>query len=484
MKISLLVIIALLGISGASKQRPEFKLPSPSPLKVSADHRNLVTSTGEPFFWLGDTGWNLFIRLDREEATRYLENRKQNKFTVIQANLLGWQIDEKNAYGERAFINNDFRSPNETYWKHVDFILQTAADKGLYMAVLPAWASSYIEKRKTATDTADFLLTSDTTTAYQYAKFAGNRLKKFSNIIWILGGDVWGRQTAIYDIMAKGLTETYGENDRDKILISFHPQGGTGRPPATSTSEFYHTKPWLDFNMIQSGHRKGNRNYQRIEKDYLTLPEKPTLESEPCYEQHPVEHQFAKGVFTAWDLRQRAYWALFAGSFGFTYGGNGIWQMDKPGRIEKQTHHNFFWYDALDFEGGKQMKYVRALMESRPSRNPERVPDQSLIVSANDSGLAHIQSARSSDLSYIFVYSTNGSAFTLDLQKFKSKKIGFSWYNPRDGKSYNDGNEAITKAAIINNDAQQRTFNPPGEPGENNDWILVLDDPSRKYPIL
>lgn len=32
---------------------------------------------GEPFFWLGDTGWELFQRLNREEADLYLQRPRQ-----------------------------------------------------------------------------------------------------------------------------------------------------------------------------------------------------------------------------------------------------------------------------------------------------------------------------------------------------------------------------------------------------------------------
>src|SRR4051812_30849918 len=54
-------------------------------LKVSENHRFLVTDTGAPFLWLGDTAWELFHRLNREDATRYLENRAKLGFNVVQA---------------------------------------------------------------------------------------------------------------------------------------------------------------------------------------------------------------------------------------------------------------------------------------------------------------------------------------------------------------------------------------------------------------
>src|SRR5262245_52734463 len=57
-------------------------------LKISENQRYLVTDKGQPFFWLGDTAWELFHRLDRDEAGRYIANRAERRFTVVQAVVL------------------------------------------------------------------------------------------------------------------------------------------------------------------------------------------------------------------------------------------------------------------------------------------------------------------------------------------------------------------------------------------------------------
>src|SRR5438093_1563944 len=57
-------------------------------LKVSENKRFLVREDGSPFFYLGDTAWELFHRLRREEAERYLKDRAAKGFTVIQAVVL------------------------------------------------------------------------------------------------------------------------------------------------------------------------------------------------------------------------------------------------------------------------------------------------------------------------------------------------------------------------------------------------------------
>lgn len=473
----LFVLSFLIGLVAFVNQgSPELPL-----LKVSESGRFLVTEDDEPFFWLGDTAWDLFAGLNEEEATRYLKDRKAKGFTVIQAHLLGWDIENENAYGVSPFVEDDFSKPNESYWKHADFIINKAEELGLYMALLPAWAVNYTELTYIEVKPDyDYPMSYDSTLAYNYARFLGDRYKEKKNIIWWLGGDVWGKKHAIYDNLAKGLTETYADGDPDKILISFHPQGGTNRPPATSTSEFYHNKDWLDFNMIQSGHRLGNKNYERIAADYQLTPVKPTLESEPCYDQYPIRHDFENGIFNAWNVRRRAYWSILAGSFGFSYGANGIWQMDKPGRIKASTH-NGYWYDALEYEGGRQMQFLRKLFVSRPFLSPERIPDQSLLLSEAGEVDDRIQVARAEDFSYLIAYSTNGTDFILDLSGFGKKELNIWWYNPKDGNVYN-AHKIVTSSPFKKIKGEdQLKFNPPGNPESGNDWILVIDDAKKHY---
>src|SRR5262245_2103933 len=103
-------------------------------LKVSDNKHFLVTEHGKPFFWLGDTAWELFHRLNREEAGRYLENRARKGFTVIQAVALAELdgLNDPNPYGHRPLLNNDPAKPdvrdgaNNDYWDHVDYVVDKA----------------------------------------------------------------------------------------------------------------------------------------------------------------------------------------------------------------------------------------------------------------------------------------------------------------------------------------------------------------------
>ena len=128
-----------------------------------------------------------------------------------------------------------------------------------------------------------------------------------------------------------------------------------------------------------------------------------------------------------------------------------------------------------------QMKFVRNLFESRPVLSPERMPDQGLILSSNDSVDAHIQCARAMDHSFLIVYTTNGSEFTLDLSRMPGKTLNAWWYNPRDGQLYSASHSTTSRPFKEFREKKITAFDPPGQPGDDQDWVLVIDDASKKY---
>ena len=142
--IAWIVLIHLIwGMCRAFAQQPE----TPS-LKVSADHRYLVTEKNEPFFWLGDTAWELLQRADREEIRHYLKVRADQGFTVIQTVALPSidGLNKTNAYGEIPLIDHDPTRPNEKYFELIDFVVQEAQKLGLYVGLLPTWGDKFNKK--------------------------------------------------------------------------------------------------------------------------------------------------------------------------------------------------------------------------------------------------------------------------------------------------------------------------------------------------
>src|SRR5450432_4622182 len=93
-----------------------FTFSGSAQFSISGNHHYLLKN-GKPFFWLGDTAWELFHRLNREEADRYLKRRREQGFTIIQAVVLAEfdGLHTPNANGDLPLINDDPIKPNEKY---------------------------------------------------------------------------------------------------------------------------------------------------------------------------------------------------------------------------------------------------------------------------------------------------------------------------------------------------------------------------------
>lgn len=440
-------------------------------LKVSANRRFLVHEDGRPFFYLGDTAWELFHRLNHEEAGRYLENRARLGFTVIQAVALA-ELDglaTPNANGHRPLIDLDPThpdvkdGPSNDYWDDVDETVGRANQLGLWIGLLPTWGDKWNQKWGVGPE----IFTPDN--AAVYGEWLGRRYRD-ANVIWILGGDrpiENDAHKAIIRAMAEGL----GRGDEGRHLMTFHPTGGRG------SAEWFHADDWLDFNMRQNGHGTDfTDRYDQTRADYDRAPAKPVLDGEPIYEDHPVAFNPKKfGHSTAADVRRPLYWDLFSGAFGHTYGHHSVWQMWEPGR-DPVNFPLMPWYEAIDQPGAAQMQHARHLLESRPFLT--RIPDDSMIVTGNvptavpGAGRYRFVATRDSEGSYAMVYAPVGRRFSVRMDVIQGAKVRAWWFNPRDGS-----------ANVIGefNNQGTREFTPP-TPGENLDWVLALDDAAAGFP--
>ena len=342
-------------------------------LKVSENGRFLVREGGEPFFYLADTAWELFHRLNREEADRYLENRAEKGFTVIQAVALA-ELDglrEPNAYGHLPLLNNDPETPQvqegpaNDYWDQVDYVVTKAESLGLVIGMLPTWGDKWNKKW----GAGPVIFTPQN--AEVYGLWLGQRYRD-KPVIWILGGDrpvEDDTQKEIVRAMAHGLRE----GDGGAHPITFHPTGGQG------SAQYFHEEDWLDFNMRQNGHETSFQpRYAETRPDYDRQPPKPVIDGEPIYEDHPISFDARQhGHSLAADVRRPLYWDLFSGAAGHTYGHHSVWQMWDTQRPPVNSPL-MPWTQAIDQPGAGQMQFGRRLMESRPFLT--RIPDDSIIV--------------------------------------------------------------------------------------------------------
>lgn len=449
-----------------------FSQAKPQQLKISDNKHFIVKADGAPFFYLGDTAWELFHRLSREEADRYLKNRADKGFTVIQAVALAELdgLNAPNAYGYRPLVDNDPTKPDvkdgaaNDYWDHVDYIVKKADSLGLYLGFLPTWGDKWNKKWGVGPE----VFTPQN--AGSYGEWIGRRYKDAPNIIWIVGGDRPVEndvQKEIIRAMAQGLRK----GDGGAHLITLHPTGGRG------SSEVFHTDDWLDFNMRQNGHTpEFNPRYEQTRADYDRMPTKPVLDGEPIYEDHPISFKAKElGHSVAADVRRPLYWDLFTGAFGHTYGHHSVWQMWQSGR-QPINNPLMPWFEAIDQPGAEQMQYGRRLIESRPFLT--RIPDDSVIITADPAsavpgaGSKRFVATRDSEGSYAMIYVPAGRAFKVKMDKISGAKVKAWWFNPRNGKATLIGEFPNTG---------DRQFAAP-DAGENLDWVLVLDDVTRKFP--
>ena len=429
------------------------------PIQIADNAHYFQQKDGDPFFWLGDTAWLMFSKLDRKEMDKYLEDRKKKGFNVIQVMILH-SLDAVNRYGASALSDGKLDQPivtegdsleNEAtydYWDHMAYAIDLAEEKGLYMGLVPVWGGN-VNSGKVSVEQAE-----------SYGEFLTDRFKN-KNIIWLNGGDTFGNQ---YTDVWNALGSTLKKGSPDK-LVTFHPRG------RHQSSDWFQNENWLDFNMFQSGHRRydqddsekgyGEDNWKYVTVDYNLKPTRPTVDGEPSYEGIPQGlHDTLQPLWNANDVRRYGYWSVFAGAAGYTYGHNAMMQFYTKEDGAGAYGNKIDWQVALNAPGAAQMKYLKDLMLLFPYFT--RVPDQDLIVNQG-SKYEYLAATRGAD--YALIYTFIGKNIKVNMGKINGEEVDAFWYNPKNGNDF-------SIASFKNKGIQE--FDPPGEVEEGNDWVLVL----------
>ena len=491
-------------------------------IQASADGHFLTQPDGTPFFWLGDTAWELFYRLDRDETERYLQDRARKGFNVIQVVATG-KLDyeglkDPNREGEVPFIASDPRQPNARYFEHVDWVVDRAAHYGLRVALVPVWGAFFVDGGPSRVF--------DAANAEEYGRWIAHRYRG-KGIIWVLGGDTnplsydypkfkkddtgwWvgvGDKTVVdyrpvYDAMAKGIIA----GDGGHPFITYHPTAGSPSGAAIPRMSLYFgDRRWLDMSMLQSSHLKlstdgeeggtysdsgdfvwnATLSYLPIAAEYQATPSRPVIDGESRYEDHPklTINGDATEFWRSQDSGHAVYHSLFAGAAGYTYGDFTIWDFYDPNNPISHSavggFERFFsryvrtpWQQALSAPGAGQMQYAKALMLSRPYFS--RIPDQTLIVGESGRGDQHIGATRDASGTYAMIYLPQGQPVTVDLSKIKGSHAVGWWFNPREGVATKiDGSIITTRKA---------SFVPPTH-GADQDWVLILDGEDSHFAV-
>jgi hypothetical protein len=406
------------------------------PLRVSENHRYLVDRKGAPFLLQGDAGWSLIANLTKEDADRYLRNRRDKGFSAILVNLIEHKFAKnapRNLYGDAPFAGKtDFSAPNESYFSHADWVIRRAGDYGLVVLLAPIYLGY------TGLDEGfyDEVMANGPEKCLAYGRFLGKRYRDFDNILWVMGGDRDpGPAREAVDMVAYGIRES----DRRHLM--------TAHCHSESSPVEQFPGSWLSVSTSYAYEIV----HQRVESDYERKPAYPLFLIESVYE---GEHNSSQLQF-----RRQAYWAVLGGEFGHVMGNLPIWSFN-PG-----------WEVAMNLPGSVAMERWGRLLRSRPWYDLVPDSDHSVVTGGVGEywGNDYLSAALARDGTTLMAYMPSARTVTVEMGKLSKAGMTAWWFDPRSGLASAGGTIAATGA---------HAFTPPGD----GDWVLVLDDVSAHRP--
>ena len=463
-------------------------------LRVSVNGHYLEHADNTGFFWLGCTAWML-PRLSPDDVDRYLQDRADKGFTVIQFTVTN--MKRPNYQGEWPFVGDERPwtevKLNEPYWQHIDYIVERARELGLYVSIFTWWgtgANDPDEYRREEQPTRQFFSDPDRHNK-EFGKLLGARYNDHPHIVWVGAGEYHKMVSVMFPNNQRPMTDTHARRLVDVIRgIKETDQAGahlyTIHPISfLSSSEEFHEADWLDFNMIQT-HAVPEFIVPLTQADWHLEPTKPTFNSEGWYENEHDLYERWTGMKKAedspfdpdWKQRYQAYWSVFAGGFGFTYGHKNLWRMEneaeEAGVLEQPI---------LDAPGSSSLIHLKTLIASKPIQS--RVPDPQLVsagTTGRDGSLSPDLRIGTRDQAgtWAFVYSTRGSLVRVMMNCLAAGQAQAYWYNPRNGRWRVGASDTDEKTPFRSDipsgpEAAPQYFDPPGKSADANDWVLVLE---------
>ena len=396
-----------------------------------------------------------------QEALEYLDTRAAQGFTAIQAVALA-ELDgltDPNAYGKLPLIDKDPTRPCSRLLGPCGLHRRRGQPRGLYVGLLPPGDAGSTTRGATTRASSR----RPTRSLRRVSRKAIRR----KGVIWILGGDrtADGVENTGAPWPGASRSASRGKEDYDAVLMSFHPRGGE------TSSTWFHDDAVARLQHAADGPRAGRsrcRAGRRSPKDYARTPVKPVIDGEPLYEDHPLAFRAShNGYSFDAHIRQRAYWDVFSGAAGHTYGNHSVWQMYAPGR-KPVNGPLMYWNEAIHRPGANADAVRAGADRVAPVPFARAGP-----VAGRDTPRRRGPHRATRGDGYAFVYSPQGRKFTVVMDKLPASQIKAWWFNPRNG-AVPDAGEFDPRGA--------HEFACPSE-GFGSDWVLGLDDAARGFPM-
>lgn len=452
LQIVALALIALLSATPA-RTAPVY------PLKNSANGRYLVDQNNAPFLLIGDTAWNLVVNISEAEAALYFANRQAAGFNAVMMDLLCGAYTEARADSSTydgilpftAHItpaSYNLAAPNETYFAHVDRILNLAASYGLTVFLGPLDTGSYYRPEGSPT-----MQDNGVQGCRAFGQYLGDRYKNFPNIVWQHGGDYsdefWEDGDPYVTAVALGIKDSDPNHIHTIELIST--TGSLDNPnwiPIVKLNGAYTWRP----------------TYTQVLTEYNRVDVLPVFVIEDHYEDEilgsPPENV---ELGTPLVNRRQSYWTMTCGATGKHFGNRYIWRFHSG------------WQSHLNTRCVVELGYMKTLFEAR--RWYDLVPDQTHLVMTAGYGTFtwagkvsesdYATAARTLDGSLVVAYLPTIRTVTIAMASL-SGPVTARWYDPTNG--------TYTSIGTALRNFGERSFTPPGaNSAGDGDWILLLE---------
>ena len=411
--------------------------PAPAavfPLHVEAGKRYLVDAVGKPFFVNGDSPWDISSSVTREQADQYLEDRRLKGINTVLVELMEHFFSAnppKNIYGDGPFTTpGDFSTPNEAYFANIDYVINSAAQKGILVMLTPA----YVGYNGGSQGWYQEMSANGTAKLQAYGLYLGNRYKNFKNILWVQGGDYNVPDKSLVQALANGILSV------DSKPQTYHASRGTAAMQFWGTSE-----PWLSVNDIYTDETtvvaSAFGEYNRSTAPFFLV--------EARYE--------GENNATEQTVRLQAYQTVLSGASGHLMGNNPIWLFAAG------------WQQALNSAGSRSLTQISNLFSSRQWWTLQPDTNNTTLTSGISSGSDRAVAARASTGSFAIAYMPSIRSITVDFSKLAGPNVKAQWVDPSTGTPSTISGSPFPASSI-------RSLRP----GANNasgygDWVLLLE---------
>lgn len=359
------------------------------PIEIMDDHRHFMYHDKTPFPWLGDTWWPLECsRLSENgEVQRLAKDRVEKGFNLVHVVNGFWcdvaPYDKRLANSAGFAWKENFGTINPDYFNIADKKIQVIADAGLVIAMAATWGFYIsfmgIEKMK------------------KHVRYMIARYGAYSTI-WLTAGEA---TMPYYDYMplfgfddAEKANEISRKAKRDwtevirymKAADPFHRLVTVHTPYDKISTDEVEDPDLMDFVIYQAAVHDGDKamvaeHVNRQTKRGLSLiPARPVLDSETCYE--GMLYQCGA------DLQRWLFWhTALNGNAGWTYGANGIFNMNHKDDVFGTCYYGVnwgeqTWQEAINFEGAAQVGASRKYLNKYEWWNLR--PDTSIVDQSED----------------------------------------------------------------------------------------------------